>query len=336
MKKTKTWNRCDKCGKFISLYDFDNKTAFRFLETPDSDFTSEKYVTICKKCSIPKIKIENGLNEYEMRDIIHVLSLGAGVQSSTIALMASLGEITPMPDHAVFADTKAEPEAVYTWLDWLEKQLAFPVVRVTRGSLKEGMLKVRLSKKSGLTYEKHSIPAYISHPTRGDGMIGRHCTLDYKITPIIRHLRKYKQRGVSQWIGISLDECDRMKSSRETWITNRWPLVEMNMTRQDCLNWMKKRNYPTPPRSSCVFCPYHNDDEWIRMKTEDQAAWREAINTEIALQDVIRQIPRIEGVPFLHHSRVPLETVNLKPSSHYKRYIQLNLFHNECEGMCGV
>ena len=35
------------------------------------------------------------------------LSLGAGVQSSTLALMAAKGEIGPMPDAAIFADTQA-------------------------------------------------------------------------------------------------------------------------------------------------------------------------------------------------------------------------------------
>jgi len=57
----------------------------------------------------------------------HVISLGAGVQSSTMALMAAHGEIHPMPDCAVFADTQVEPQSVYRWLDWLEKQLPFPV-----------------------------------------------------------------------------------------------------------------------------------------------------------------------------------------------------------------
>jgi 3'-phosphoadenosine 5'-phosphosulfate sulfotransferase (PAPS reductase)/FAD synthetase len=252
-----------------------------------------------------------------------------------MALMAAAGKIQPMPTYAIFADPKAEPKQVYDWLDWLEKQLPYPVVRVTRGSLKDAMLKVRLSKKSGMTYEKHSIPAYLAHPTRGDGILGRHCTLDYKITPITRHLRQYKKRGVSQWIGISVDECDRMKPNRVKWIHNRWPLIERNMTRQDCLDWMKAHGYPMPPRSACTFCPYHNDYEWHKMKTEDAAAWQDAISTEAALQDTIRQVPRIEGTPYLHASRMPLATVKLKPRSR-KRYFQTNLFRNECEGMCGV
>ena len=53
---------------------------------------------------------------------LQIISLGAGVQSSTMALMAVRGEITPMPDCAIFADTGAEPQYVYEWLNWLEMQ----------------------------------------------------------------------------------------------------------------------------------------------------------------------------------------------------------------------
>ena len=44
--------------------------------------------------------------------MIRILSLGAGVQSSTLALMIAHGEL-PMVDHAIFADTGAEPAGVY-------------------------------------------------------------------------------------------------------------------------------------------------------------------------------------------------------------------------------
>lgn len=46
-----------------------------------------------------------------MNEPIHIISLGAGVQSSTMALMAAAGEITPMPKCAIFADTQDEPES---------------------------------------------------------------------------------------------------------------------------------------------------------------------------------------------------------------------------------
>ena len=70
---------------------------------------------------------------------MRVLSLGAGVQSSTLALMIEKGEV-PMVDAAIFADTKSEQKAVYDWLNWLEAQLSYPVYRVSWRNLKQDIL----------------------------------------------------------------------------------------------------------------------------------------------------------------------------------------------------
>lgn len=71
---------------------------------------------------------------------LRVLSLGAGVQSSTLALMMTRGEVEPAAC-AIFSDTQWEPRAVYTWLDWLERQLSFPVHRVSQGNLRSAVLR---------------------------------------------------------------------------------------------------------------------------------------------------------------------------------------------------
>ena len=52
-----------------------------------------------------------------------VISLGAGVQSSTMALMAASGEL-PRPDCAIFADTGYEPKSVMRYLEFLKKVLS--------------------------------------------------------------------------------------------------------------------------------------------------------------------------------------------------------------------
>src|SRR5208283_3291258 len=119
----------------------------------------------------------------------HYISLGAGVQSSTMALMAAHGEITPMPEGAIFADTQAEPRAVYEWLDWLETKLPFPVHRVTAGNLREAALTQHTSKK-GIVYPLKSLPYHTSGPNGNRGMVRqRTCTRDYKIRPISKALR---------------------------------------------------------------------------------------------------------------------------------------------------
>ena len=94
---------------------------------------------------------------------LQIISLGAGVQSSTMALMAAHGEITPMPDAAIFADTGAEPQEVYDWLEWLVLQLPFPVhtVRANGANLTEAQLMVRRSKKTGHNYVKCYIPSFL-------------------------------------------------------------------------------------------------------------------------------------------------------------------------------
>ena len=52
---------------------------------------------------------------------LRVLSLGAGVQSSTLFFKVLRGEIAPV-DIAIFADTGNEPKEVYEWLKYLKKE----------------------------------------------------------------------------------------------------------------------------------------------------------------------------------------------------------------------
>ena len=70
---------------------------------------------------------------------MRIVSLGAGVQSSVMALMAERGEITPKPDCAVFADTQSEPDEVYTHLEWLSTQLSYPIYQTSAGDLRKSI-----------------------------------------------------------------------------------------------------------------------------------------------------------------------------------------------------
>lgn len=275
-----------------------------------------------------------------MTEPIHIISLGAGVQSSTMALMAAVGEITPMPQCAIFADTQDEPESVYTWLVWLEKQLPFPVHRVSKGKLSTQALKMRTT-KDGRSFTVTSIPYFTLSKTNQIGKIPhRTCTADFKIYPLLKAARKIggikrgqKTVGVIQWIGISVDEISRCKDSRESWAQSRWPLIELRMTRQNCLAWMKRKGFPEPPRSACVFCPYHSDAEWRRLKTSEPEAFERAIAFERACQKQKGLTDNFHSELFLHKSCKPLDQVDF--STEEERG-QTNMFNNECEGMCGV
>ena len=275
-----------------------------------------------------------------------VLNLGAGVQSSALALMCAKGEITPMPDFAVFADTQAEPTEVYTWLDWLEKQLPFPVYRVTHGNLTEESLKVRV--KSGkygdnITYLRRIIPVFAEMPN-GElvAALGRSCTADFKIKPLLKKVRKeckirhgQKNVTVTQMIGISYDEMQRMKPASHFWTQHRWPLIEKRMTRSHCIEWMRKNNYPTPPRSACYYCPFHSNEEWRRLKTDDPEHFQKAVEFERSIREgwnANRGGMRMDI--YLHRSCKTLDKIDF--SSDEDKGQQTFDFQSECEGMCGL
>lgn len=272
-----------------------------------------------------------------MTDPIHVISLGAGVQSSTMALMAAHGEITPMPVAAIFADTQSEPLAVYNWLDWLETQLPFPVVRGTNGSLFDEIGKQRIRGK----WRKQPLPLFIKTKSGKAAILNRSCTQDYKIKVIHREVRKllgiYRRRSpvfpvVTQWIGISSDEATRAKDSRNTWQSNRYPLLENDISRQGCLAWMERRGYPQPPKSSCVFCPFHSNAQWAEVQS-DAEAWVAACEVDERVRNLFQDRG---GELFLHRSLRPLRQIRFAVDSNSNEKATPNLFENECEGVCGV
>lgn len=266
---------------------------------------------------------------------MHVISLGAGVQSSVMALMAATGELTPMPSCAIFADTQVEPQSVYRWLDWLEKELPYPIHRVTKGNLAQVATTIRTA-ASGNKYTKSAIPAYSLQKDGSEGHLMRQCTSDFKIEVIqrkLRELRPNKQTQIIQWIGISHDEWLRAKPSRLSYVTNIWPLIEKKLRREDCLGWMLKHGYPRPPRSACVFCPYHSDAEWRRLKTQEPEEFDKAVAFERDYQKAMGETTLFRGVPFLHRSMKPLSEVDFTED---KSQHHFDFFGTDCEGMCGV
>jgi hypothetical protein len=241
---------------------------------------------------------------------LRVLSLGAGVQSTTLALMAAHGEIDP-PDCAIFADTGWEPATVYAHLDWLETQLPFPVHRVSGGDIRNSIA----------TGGYDPIPWYV------EGGIGRRqCTKVYKLYPIRRLVRqmlggKTPRDGCEMWVGISSDEAHRMKPSTVAYIRNVWPLVDRRLSRADCRAKLGRWGV-TAPRSACCGCPFLSDADWIQRRQQPEFAATVQISRRLATTG-----------QFMHRSLLPIDEVDL---STWAERGQADLFGQECEGLCGV
>ena len=287
--------------------------------------------------SIPDFVLDR--SKLRNRKPVRVLSLGAGVQSSCLALLADREEYDlPKPDFAIFADTGWEPQGVYDHLDWLESQLSYEVIRVRNGNIRENILLGQMPDGSNFL----GIPAYLINPDGTNGILHRQCTNHYKTRPIHDELRKRLgfQRGrrapietqVEMWLGISKDEAIRQKPDQEEWVTKRYPLLELGFTRAQLINWFNK-NYPGRqlPSSSCVGCPYHNDSIWKQLKDNDPKSFQDAIFIDQALRNVPSIKETVKGKAYLHSSRVPLIEVNLDEAASYE-----DRMLEECEGLCGI
>ena len=245
--------------------------------------------------------------------MIRVLSLGAGVQSTTLALMAAHGDIEA-PDCAIFADTQWEPRSVYEHLDWLRSPglLPFPVYVVTAGDIRETIARPN---------RFDPIPWHVE-----SGMGRRQCTKEFKLYPIRRKVRellggKTPRDGCEMWLGISRDEAHRIKRSTVAYINNRWPLIEAGMTRRDCLGWLVRRHVRAP-RSACCGCPFLSDNDWRHRRTQPE--WHELVALSHRLAPTGQ---------FMHRSLKPLDEIDFRTSEERG---QPDLFSNECEGMCGT
>jgi hypothetical protein len=258
------------------------------------------------------------------------LSFGAGVQSSTIAEMIVEGFL-PTINLAIFADTQDEPEWVYKQLEYIKERLSsihIPLISITVGNIYDDLV----SGKGRFA----AIPVFTVNKLGRVGKLRRQCTREYKIDPIEKIVKKellsrglakqnkigsiYINKGVkvNAIIGISLDEFQRMKPNRRKWISNSWPLIEKRMRRIDCINWLQANNLPTPKKSSCLICPFHNNSYWRDLKNNYPNYWSFVTEFDSSLRNSSSRFSAsAHGHLFLHQQIKPLVDVDLStPQEH--------------------
>lgn len=243
------------------------------------------------------------------------ISLGWGVQSFTLAAMSALGDL-PRVDVAIHSDTTHERSATYRfsekWTSWMEDR----GVRVVM---------VRANEPSPIDpYGGVMIPAMVA--TQNGGILHRQCTNKWKIAPMRRWLQANRNgQPVELWLGISLDEIERVKPSDVKYITNRFPLLEKKMTRQDCKRWLTAHGLEIPAKSACVFCPFHDRGAWRELRETGNGDWNKAIQVDEAIRKA-----RPPYDLFVHSSRKPLrdvgDAIDAQP--------EFDLTSEECSGAC--
>lgn len=237
-----------------------------------------------------------------------VWSSGGGVQSTAIAVLIAQGKI-PKPECVVMADTGRE--ASETW--------EYNRMHVAPALLTAGV-NVEIAPHSLSKYDLYNgdlcmIPAFVfyggeafGHPEKF-GRLPTFCSGEWKRDVVLRYLR---QRGygpenpVTQIMGFSTDEAKRASSEKRKWAKWVFPLIELGLSRYDCVDVVRKAGLPTPPRSSCWMCPHRKNAEWRRLRDVYPEEWEMACK----LDEEIRERDPKHGV-FLHRDRKPLRTCNI-------------------------
>lgn len=249
--------------------------------------------------------------------VMQVLSLGWGVQSTTLAAMAALGDIGPLI--GVHADTRHERSDTYAYAErltpWLqERGVEVVTVRATATPL--------IDQWGGV-----AVPAYSD-----GGLVRRQCTGDWKVTPIRRWIQAHRNgKPVDLLMGISLDEVQRMRDSDVRYLRNVYPLVDLRTTRADCARYLTEHGLELPPRSACVFCPLQSVRDWRAVKA-DAGDWQAAVDADETIR-YGRMRGRRGAEMFVHRSKRALRDVDLRTEQERG---QLDMFAEECSGVCFV
>lgn len=296
---------------------------------------------------------------------IRILSLGAGVQSSTLLLMSLHGDLEPF-DHVIFSDTGWEPPDVYEHLERLSAfsaERGTPVTTVSAGNIRDDHLDPKhdhLFIRNAKKYPHYQgrqrtfIPFFVQSPPTEDNPSGkgktfRTCTKTYKIEPVEKEIRRIlglKPRArwplehvVDQYLGISWDEATRVRVSDRPAIVNHYPLVDRKLDRDWCHKYLASVGW-TAPRSACIGCPFHRNDEWRRLRDDDPASWEEAIEFDEKFRErTLAGLTPIAGVPYLHDSRLPLREAPIDDGANDRTPADIladTLFSDQCDGFCGT
>lgn len=271
---------------------------------------------------------------------LRYVSLGLGVQSSTVLFMADRGEIGPRPDCAIFADPGWESAATYEYLAYVRERVSIPIHVVSAGNIREDLLRRQSARSGRFVTVPYFLKTVAPNGAIKEGMGRRQCTAHYKIEPIYRKVRELLGVGprgriaagsAEAWVGISVDEIIRATPSKVRFETRKFPLLELGMDRVDCKEWMRDRQIRLPPKSACVGCPYHSNAHWREMKLYKPEEFAQAVEVDRAIRGFIYK--PMDAEQFTHRSLLPLDEVDF---SNAEDRGQLNLFINECEGMCGT
>lgn len=222
---------------------------------------------------------------------LRTFSYGGGVQSTAALVLAAQGKI----DFNIFLFSNVGDDSEYPATLRYVHDIAMPYAEENNITLHEITKTPRGKERTlyGVLTREDSRSINIPMRMNDTGAPGtRSCTSDFKIRRIAavqKVMGATKAEPCVTGLGISLDEFQRARTdSGIAWQVLEYPLIDMRLTRQDCVNIISRAGLPVPPKSSCYFCPFHSLTEWRRLKEHEpelfakSAALEKLINTRRA------------------------------------------------------
>lgn len=204
------------------------------------------------------------------------MSCGAGQQSTALALKScdnvlhpNKYPLVPVYDGIIFCDLGGEREWVYRQVDFIKEQctkVGIPFYVLRDRNLKDDYMK---------NYGRNrvvTIPFWSVDENGKKGKMTRHCTIDYKIVQIQNFVRwellgyrkgqRTKPEDIKEHemhIGFTVEEQQRIFDSKHKLFVNKFPMVEMGLTRADNYAYVRETWGLKTRGSACLFCPFHTN-----------------------------------------------------------------------------
>jgi hypothetical protein len=217
---------------------------------------------------------------------VRVVSYGGGKQSTAFLVLAAQGAVEPF-DAWLFADVGHDSEHPKVGKYLVDHAIPYAeahgitlttVCRKWRDGRDEtllGTLRRPGSRSVG-------IPVRMANGAPGR----RSCTADFKIRVVGQWMREHGatvERPADTAILISTDEIERAKPGTDVRMPYQrrfYPLIDLGLSRADCIRIVADAGLPPAPRSACWFCPMHSPAEWQRMKREERYLFDAAADLE--------------------------------------------------------
>jgi hypothetical protein len=223
----------------------------------------------------------------------HVFSCGGGVQSTACLVLAAQGKIPYRTFIFANVGDQAESPLTIKYINEVlkpyaqENDIQWVDTSISSNNEQKRDLYTQLLRTD---IKSIGIPVHL----KGSGPAHRDCTAEYKIRPIAKWMRANANGGILGK-GISTDEPHRATPSRETdCYTSTYPLIDLGISRSDCLVIAKEAGLPQPPKSSCWFCPFKTTDQWTIMRREMPILFEQASDLEDKLNEKRMQLGKDE------------------------------------------